>query len=78
MTITKHTLTLEILEQWLARAGLQTGEQVQIRIGPQHIEITRNPTELLWGTLHSTKSVAQLQIEASEEMGDYLDAKLSG
>ena len=46
----------------------------------QEIERERKtaPAEALWGTLKSEKSAEDLHLEACEDLGDYLDAKVPG
>jgi len=77
-TVNKQILSLESLEELLLRSGLRLGDEVIIRIKPQGLEITTNPARALWGSLRSSKDASQLKLEAYEEMGDLLDAKLSG
>jgi len=47
-------------------------------ISPQKVEIARNPARALWGSLKSKKSADQLKMEAYKEMGDMINAKVSG
>ena len=46
----------------------------------QEIERERKtaPAEALWGTLKSEKSAEELRLEAYEDLGDCLDAKVPG
>ena len=77
-TVTKEILNLDSLEKLLLRSGLRLGDEVIVRIKPQGLEITTNPARALWGSLRSSKDASQLKLEAYEEMGDLLGAKLSG
>ena len=77
-TVTKEILGLDSLEKLLLRSGLRLGDEVIVRIKPQGLEITANPATALWGSLRSSKDASQLELEAYEEMGDLLDAKVSG
>jgi len=62
----------------MRRAGLKPEEEVFVSVQPQRIEISVNPAEALWGTLTSEKSTEELCLEAYEDLGDYLSAKVSG
>jgi hypothetical protein len=62
----------------MRRAGLKPEEEVFVSVWPQRIEISTNPAEALWGTLKSTKSAEELRLEAYEDLGEYLDAKIPG
>ncbi len=62
----------------MRRAGLKPEEEVFVSVRPQRIEISVNPAEALWGTLRSEKSAEELRLEAYEDLGDYLDAKVPG
>lgn len=77
-TVTKEILNLDSLEKLFLRSGLRLGDEVIVRIKPQGLEITTNPARALWGSLRSSKDASQLELEAYEEMGDLLGAKLSG
>jgi hypothetical protein len=77
-TVNKEILSLDSLEEFLLRSGLRLGDEVIVRVRPQGLEITANPARALWGSLRSSKDVSQLKLEAYEEMGDLLGAKLSG
>ena len=77
-TVTREILGLDSLEKLLLRSGLRLGDEVIVRIKPQGLEITANPARALWGSLRSSKDASQLKLEAYEEMGDLLDAKVSG
>ena len=77
-TVNRQILSLDSLEELLLRTGLRLGDEVIVRIKPQGLEITTNPARALWGSLRSSKDASQLKLEAYEEMGDLLDAKLSG
>lgn len=77
-TVTKEILGLDSLEKLLLRSGLRLGDEVIVRIKPQGLEITANPATALWGSLRSSKDASQLRLDAYEEMGDLLDAKVSG
>ena len=61
----------------MRRAGLKPGEEVLVSVRPQRIEISASPAEALWGTLKSEKSAEELHFEAYEDLGEYLDAKIS-
>ena len=74
----KEILSPDSLEKLLLRSGLRLGDEVIVRSKPQGLEITTNPARALWGSLRSSKDASQLKLEAYEEMGDLLDAKLSG
>ena len=77
-TVNRQILSLDSLEELLLRTGLRLGDEVIVRIKPQGLEITTNPARALWGSLRSSKDASQLKLEAYEEMGDLLDAKLFG
>ncbi|MBL7065896.1 MAG: hypothetical protein ISS49_17100 [Anaerolineae bacterium] len=77
-TVTKEVLSLDSLEKLLFRSGLRLGDEVIVHIKLQGLEITANPARALWGSLRSSKDAPQLKLEAYEEMGELLDAKLSG
>ena len=62
----------------MRRAGLKPEEEVLVSVRPRRIEISANPAEALWGTLKSEKSAEELRLEAYEDLGDYLDAKVPG
>ena len=62
----------------MRRAGLKPEEEVLVSVRPQRIEISTNPAEALWGTLKSTRSPEELRLEAYEDLGEYLDAKIPG
>lgn len=74
----KETLSPDSFEKLLLRSGLRPGDEVIVRIKSQGLEITTNPARSLWGSLRSSKDASQLKLEAYEEMGGLLDAKLSG
>jgi Arc/MetJ-type ribon-helix-helix transcriptional regulator len=74
----KEILSPDSLEKLLLRSGLRLGDEVIVRIKAQGLEIATNPARVLWGSLHSSKDASQLKLEAYAEMGDLLDAKLSG
>jgi Arc/MetJ-type ribon-helix-helix transcriptional regulator len=74
----KEILSPDSLEKLFLRSGLRLGDEVIVRIKPQGLEIATNPARALWGSLRSSKDASQLKLEAYEEMGDLLDAKLSG
>ena len=77
-TVNRQILSLDSLEELLLRTGLRLGDEVIVRIKPQGLEITTNPARALWGSLRSSKDASQLKLEAYEEMGDLLGAKLFG
>ena len=77
-TVNRQILSLDSLEELLLRTGLRLGDEVIVRIKPQGLEITTNAARALWGSLRSSKDASQLKLEVYEEMGDLLDAKLSG
>ena len=77
-TVNKEILNLDSLEELLLRSGLRLGDEVIVRVKPQRLEITANPARALWGSLRSSKDASQLKLEVYEEMGELLDAKLSG
>jgi hypothetical protein len=77
-TVTKEILSLDSLEKHLLRSGLRLGDEVIVHIKLQGLEITTNPARALWGSLRSSQDSSQLKLEAYEEMGDLLDAKVSG
>jgi len=62
----------------MRRAGLKPEEEVFVSVQPQRIEISTNPAEALWGTLKSKKSAEELRLEAYEDLGEYLNAKIPG
>jgi len=62
----------------MRRAGLKPEEEVFVSVRPQRIEISTNPAEALWGTLKSNRSAEELRLDAYEDLGDYLDAKIPG
>jgi len=62
----------------MRRAGLKPEEEVFVSVRPQRIEISTNPAEALWGTLKSKKSAEELRLEAYQDLGEYLDAKIPG
>jgi hypothetical protein len=62
----------------MRRAGLKPEEEVLVSVQPQRIEISTNPAEALWGTLKSKRSAEELRLEAYEDLGEYLDAKIPG
>jgi Arc/MetJ-type ribon-helix-helix transcriptional regulator len=74
----REILSPDSLEKLLLRSGLRLGDEVIVRIKPQGLEIATNPARALWGSLRSSKDASQLKLEAYEEMGELLDAKLSG
>jgi hypothetical protein len=77
-TVTKEILSLDSLEKLLLRSGLRLGDEVIVHVKLQGLEIAANPARALWGSLRSSKDASQLKLEAYDEMGDLLDAKVSG
>ncbi|RLC66532.1 MAG: hypothetical protein DRI52_11925 [Chloroflexi bacterium] len=73
----KETLSIEYLKRLIARSGLRLGDEVLVKIKPRGFEITASPAKSLWGSLRSSKDASRLEIEAYEEMGEFLNAKIS-
>lgn len=79
MTVMEKTIVdFPTFVELMHRAGLGLEEEVLVSVRPRRIEISANPAEALWGTLKSEKSAEELRLEAYEDLGDYLDAKVPG
>ncbi|MBU1627042.1 hypothetical protein KKB18_06700 [bacterium] len=76
--VRREVVTKKFLEAILRQAGFQMGEEVFVTVAPQKVKVVKNPAMALWGSLKSKKSTDQLKIEAYEEMGDMMNAKVSG
>lgn len=76
--IRKEVVTKKFLEAILKQAGFQIGEEVFVTVASQKVEVAKNPARALWGSLKSKKSADQLKMEAYEELGDIINAKISG
>jgi len=74
----KEVVTKNFFEAILKQTSFQMGEEVFVTISPQKVEIAKNPARALWGSLKSKKSADQLKMEAYEELGDMINAKISG
>ena len=74
----KTVIDFPTFMELMRRAGLKPEEEVLVSVSSRRIEISANPPEALWGTLKSEKSAEELRLEAYEDLGDYLDAKVPG
>ncbi|MBM3301059.1 MAG: hypothetical protein FJY85_14030 [Deltaproteobacteria bacterium] len=79
MTVMEKTIIdFPTFMELMRRAGLKPEEEVFVSVRPQRIEISTNPAEALWGTLKSNRSAEELRLEAYEDLGEYLNAKIPG
>jgi len=78
ITMKKTVIDFPTFVELMHRAGLKPEEEVFVSVYPRRIEISANPAEALWGTLRSEKNAEALRLEAYEDLGDYLDAKVPG